>query len=105
VLSTFQIGVERECQPVRSSRAAYYRASVAEDRSVLRMRVREIAQMRPRIGFQRIRVMLRREGWLVIAGACIGRIASIGRPRVSAQVGNDQNAGVGTRGLCEGRNV
>jgi putative transposase len=31
----------------------------------LRLRIREIAHARPRFGYQRIHVMLRREGWLV----------------------------------------
>ena len=29
------------------------------------MRIRDIAARRPRLGYQRIHVMLRREGWLV----------------------------------------
>jgi putative transposase len=47
------------------SRAAWYRKSRARDQSALRQRIREIAQARPRFGYQRIHVMLRREGWLV----------------------------------------
>jgi putative transposase len=65
VQSTFQISVQRACRLAQFSRAAYYRASVAKDQSALRMRIREIAQVRPRFGFQRIHVMLRREGWSV----------------------------------------
>jgi putative transposase len=38
---------------------------VAKDQSALRMRIRELAHSRPRFGFQRIHVMLRREGWKV----------------------------------------
>ena len=40
----------------------YYR-SRARDASALRMRIREIAQARPRFGYVRIWIMLRREGW------------------------------------------
>lgn len=40
----------------------YYR-SQARDSAALRMRIREIAQARPRFGYIRIWVMLRREGW------------------------------------------
>ena len=38
---------------------------MAKDQSALRLRIREIAHARPRFGYQRIHVMLRREGWLV----------------------------------------
>jgi putative transposase len=38
---------------------------VAKDQSALRMRIRDIAHQRPRFGYQRIHVMLRREGWPV----------------------------------------
>jgi putative transposase len=40
----------------------YYR-SRARDASALRMRIREIAQARPRFGYIRIWILLRREGW------------------------------------------
>lgn len=35
------------------------------DQSGLRMRIREIAMSRPRFGYQRIHVVLRREGWKI----------------------------------------
>lgn len=37
----------------------------ADDQAALRMRMREIAAVRVRYGYQRIQVLLRREGWLV----------------------------------------
>jgi putative transposase len=40
----------------------YYR-SQARDACALRMRIREIPQARPRFGYVRIWMMLRREGW------------------------------------------
>lgn len=40
----------------------YYR-SRARDASALRMRIRDIAQARPRFGYVRIWILLRREGW------------------------------------------
>jgi putative transposase len=55
----------RACQLAQFSRAAWYRPSRARDQSVLRARIREIALMRPRFGFLRIWVLLRREGWRV----------------------------------------
>ena len=41
----------------------WYYQSQARDTSALRMRIREIAQARPRFGYIRIWIMLRREGW------------------------------------------
>ena len=55
----------RSCRLAELSRAAWYKRSVARDQSALRLRIRDIAHQRPRFGYQRIHVMLRREGWLV----------------------------------------
>ena len=55
----------RACRLAQFSRAGFYRKSTAKDQSALRMRIREIAHARPRFGYPRIHVMLRREGWLV----------------------------------------
>ena len=55
----------RACRLAQFSRAAWYRRSQARDQSALRMRIREIAHARPRFGYLRICVLLRREGWLV----------------------------------------
>lgn len=61
----FAIGVRRACGLLRFNRASwYYRPHPREDR-VIRGRICEIAQARPRFGFQRIHVLLRREGWIV----------------------------------------
>jgi len=53
----------RACWLAQFSRAAWYRQSQARDQSALRLRIREIAHARPRRGYLRIWVMLRREGW------------------------------------------
>jgi putative transposase len=55
----------RACKLAQFSRAAWYRRSGARDQSALRLRIREIAHARPRFGYLRIWVLLRREGWLV----------------------------------------
>jgi putative transposase len=47
------------------SRAGWYKKSKARDQSALRLRIREIAMNRPRFGYERIHVVLRREGWKV----------------------------------------
>lgn len=43
--------------------ASWYYQSQARDTTALRMRMREIAHARPRFGYERIWIMLRREGW------------------------------------------
>jgi putative transposase len=55
----------RACHLAQFSRAAWYRRSQAKDQTALRLRIRELAQARPRFGYLRIWVLLRREGWPV----------------------------------------
>lgn len=55
----------RACRLGGISRAGWYRKSTAQDQTALRMRIREIALDRPRFWFQRIHIVLRREGWKV----------------------------------------
>ena len=55
----------RACRLAQFSRAAWYRKSHAKDQTALRLRIRDLAHARPRFGYQRIWVLLRREGWLV----------------------------------------
>jgi putative transposase len=64
-LVTFQPGIRRACGLAQYSRAAWYRPSQARDQTALRLRIRELAHARPRFGFWRIWVLLRREGWHV----------------------------------------
>lgn len=63
----FHLAVIRSCRLAGLSRAAWYKRSVAQDQSTLTLtlRIRDLAQARPRFGYQRIHVMLRREGWPV----------------------------------------
>jgi putative transposase len=55
----------RACRLAQFSRAAWYRTSVARDQTALRLRIRDLAHARPRFGYLRIWVLLRREGWLI----------------------------------------
>jgi len=59
------VKVQRACRLAQFSRTAWYRRSTARDQGPLRLRIRELAHARPRFGFTRIWVLLRREGWLV----------------------------------------
>ncbi len=45
--------------------SVWYQRSEARDQSALRLRIREIAMDRPRFGYLRVLVMLKREGWQV----------------------------------------
>lgn len=61
----YDLPVRRACELGQFSRAGYYRRSQAKDQSGLRQRIRELALARPRFGYLRIHVLLRREGWQV----------------------------------------
>jgi putative transposase len=62
---TFGASVMRACDLAQFSRAAWYRPSRARDQGPLRMRIRDLAHARPRFGYARIWVLLRREGWAI----------------------------------------
>lgn len=55
----------RACRLAQFGRASWYRKSRAKDQSALRLRIRDLAHARPRFGYQRIWVLLRREGWRI----------------------------------------
>ena len=62
---TFSVSCARACRLAQFGRASWYRTSRAEEQSALRLRIRDLAHARPWFGYQRIWVLLRREGWLV----------------------------------------
>jgi putative transposase len=62
---TFQVSCVRACRLAQFSRAAWYRRSQAREQSALRLRIRDLAHARPRFGYRRLWVLLRREGWRV----------------------------------------
>jgi len=64
-METFQIACRRACGLAQFGRTNWYRRSKARDQTALRMRIRELAHARPRFGYGRIWVLLRREGWIV----------------------------------------
>ena len=59
----FTLSERRACRLLRFSRPSQRYKSVAEDTTALRMRIREIAEVRRRFGYRRVHVMLLREGW------------------------------------------
>jgi putative transposase len=50
---------------MRLRRSVWYYRSQARDSSVLRQRMRELATARPRFGYERLHILLTREGWRV----------------------------------------
>ena len=59
----YRVGVRRACRVLKMSRTSYYYRSIRIDDVALRKRIREITETRVRYGYQRIHVLLRREGW------------------------------------------
>jgi putative transposase len=64
-LERYGVKVRRALRLADFSHSGWYAKSRARDQSALRLRIREIAHARPRFGYPRIHVMLRREGWAV----------------------------------------
>ena len=65
MIGQFRVSTLRACRLARFSRSAYYRGSAKRDLAGLQLRIRDIAHARPRYGYRRITVVLRREGWHV----------------------------------------
>jgi putative transposase len=61
----FKISVRQSCELALLQRSVWYAKSQARDQSALRQRIRDIAMSRPRFGYLRVLVMLKREGWQV----------------------------------------
>lgn len=59
----FELSVRRACSLALLRPSVWYQKSQARDQSALRQRIREIAMDRPRFGYLRVLVMLKREGW------------------------------------------
>ena len=59
------MSVRRSCRLIGLRVATWYYRSQARDTSVLRQRMRELATARPRFGYERLHILLTREGWMV----------------------------------------
>ena len=65
VQDTYGASVSRACRLATISRSLWYYRSRRPPQTALTMRMKELAQSRPRFGYRRLHVMLRREGWTV----------------------------------------
>jgi putative transposase len=61
----YGISQRRACRVVQATRSLLYYRSRKDPLTALRQRMREVAQIRVRFGYRRLRVALRREGWEV----------------------------------------
>ena len=61
----YRVSERRACRVARLPVSTYRYESSQEPRTALRLRIREIAQVRVRYGYRKIRVLLNREGWKV----------------------------------------
>ncbi len=61
----YPISIQRACRLFELQRSTYYTRSVKDPQEALTRRLRELAELRPRFGYRRLHILLRREGWLV----------------------------------------
>lgn len=61
----FRVSKRRGCEVIQCCSSVYYYRSRRSPDTALRERIKEIATTRVRYGYQRIHVLLRREGWRV----------------------------------------
>jgi len=63
----YQVTERRACRVLNYPRASHRYQSVRDDRAELRIELRDLASNRPRYGYRRLHVLLRRKGYLVNA--------------------------------------
>ena len=64
LIDAYRISVRRACRVIGLPRASWSSKAHGRDDTVLRQRLRELAQVRTRYGCQRLHTLLRRGGWL-----------------------------------------
>ncbi len=67
VITAFRVSARRACDLVGCDRGTFYYRARRRDVAPLRMRLRELAAARPRFGYRRLHILLRREGWRINA--------------------------------------
>lgn len=65
LIERYRVGRRRACRLILLQYSTYYYRAHGKDDTPLRLRLRELAQARPRWGHLRLHVLLRREGWTV----------------------------------------
>ena len=65
MIGDYRVNARRACAVVGCHRATFYYRVKRRDPTPLRMRLRELAAVRPRFGYRRLTILLRREGWPV----------------------------------------
>src|SRR5688572_1587218 len=65
LVAAFRVPTRRACAVVGCNRATFYYRARRRDVTPLRMRLRELAAARPRFGYRRLHILLRREGWRI----------------------------------------
>jgi putative transposase len=63
LIEAFRVPTRRACGVVRCNRATFYYRAKRRDVTPVRHRLRELATARPRFGYRRLHILLRREGW------------------------------------------
>jgi len=61
----YKVSARRACDVLQLCRATYQYCSRKDEQAALRIRIRDLAQARVSYGYERIHVLLRREGWKV----------------------------------------
>lgn len=61
----YTLSTRRLCRLFRVVRSTFYYQSKAKDQRPLAMKLRNLAEARPRYGYRRLHILLRREGWKV----------------------------------------
>ena len=63
--SVYRVSLRHAWRVARLANSTFRYQSIREPPTALRLRIREIAQVRVRYGYRKIRVLLKREGWQV----------------------------------------
>jgi len=65
VIERYRISERKACRALAWPRSSHRYRSRARDLTPLRMRLKELALARPRYGYRRLHILLRRDGWMV----------------------------------------
>jgi len=65
ILEDYEISARVACRLIEIHRSVFYYQSRSKDDRDLRLRLKELAFARPRYGYERLTILLKREGWHV----------------------------------------